>query len=405
MENPLTEATNQTPYRRQRAPKGRGSVYQRADGRWEGRLPDARDGSGSRRRQSVYAHSRSEAARKLAEALVARTRGMRLPDQKTVLGDYLTAWLDRMRAEVRPTTWRRYEGAVRVLIAPRIGGTPVGRLGLALVQGMINDVAAIHGIRSAGIAHAVLRKALADAERAQAIPRNVAKDARPPEHRRQVPAPWSLSDGRSFLGHLRTVGHRDEALYMTAMTMGLRQGELLALVWEDVDLDACRLTVSGTLTWVRGRPYIGAPKSEAGRRTVAIPAHVAMSLRAWRERQEGERAVAGSEWRNDGLVFAKPDGRARRGDVLTHSFHHLTASRALPSIRFHDLRRFAAVLLLTGSGGDVVAAGAALGHSRKSSLAADVYGYLPPEIARRLAADAEHVLWTAEAPGGYAPNR
>lgn len=202
----MTEPLDPSPLsrlkRRQRAPKGRGSVYQRADGRWEGRLPDERDGSGSRRRQSVYAPSRSEAARKLADALAARNQGKRLPDQKTTTGDYLTASLARMRGEVRPTTYRSYEGAVRVLIAPRIGGTPICPFGAGLVQGMINDIAQGHGVRSAGLAHAVFRKAMADAERAQAIPRNVVKDARAPEHGRAVPAPWSLGDGRRFLAWL-----------------------------------------------------------------------------------------------------------------------------------------------------------------------------------------------------------
>lgn len=92
----------------------------------------------------------------------------------------------------------------------------------------VNEVAATSGATSARIAHTVLRMALADAERAQIVPRNIARDARPPEHRRAVPASWSLADGRRFLERLRADGHRDEAPHTTAMTLGLRQGELLA---------------------------------------------------------------------------------------------------------------------------------------------------------------------------------
>jgi integrase len=115
-------------------------------------------------------------------------------------------------------------------------------------------VAATGGATSARIAHAVLRRALADAERAQIVPRNIARDARPPEHWRGVPAPWSLADGRGLPERLRADGHRDEALHTTAMTLGLRQGELLALVWSDVDLAACRLGSSS------GRSAAGGPR-------------------------------------------------------------------------------------------------------------------------------------------------
>jgi len=142
------------------------------------------------------------------------------------------------------------------------------------------------------------------------------------------------------------------------MTLGLRQGELLALVWSDVDLDRCLLTVSGTITWLNGRPYVGRPKSEPGRRTVSIPAQVAAVLGAWKATQDTEREAAGEAWLDNNLVFAAPEGRPRRGDVQTHRFRLLCESYELPSIRFHDLRRFAAVLLVTSSGGDVMSAGA-----------------------------------------------
>ena len=152
------------------------------------------------------------------------------------------------------------------------------------------------------------------------------------------------------------------------MTLGLRQGELLALVWSDVDLDRCLLTVSGTITWLNGRPYVGRPKSEPGRRTVSIPAQVAAVLGAWKATQDTEREAAGEAWLDNNLVFAAPEGRPRRGDVQTHRFRLLCESYELPSIRFHDLRRLAAVLLRTSSGGDVMSAGAALGHSANLGL-------------------------------------
>ena len=110
-----------------------------------------------------------------------------------------------------------------------------------------------------------------------------------------------------------------------------------------------------------------------------------------RERQEAERIAAGDAWLDNGLVFCAPNGRPLRGDVLTNRFHRLTDSLGLRRVRFHDLRRLAAGLMIHSSG-NVAAAGLMLGHSRKSSLTADLYAYLPPEMAEGMVEGVERLL-------------
>jgi integrase len=89
--------------------------------------------------------------------------------------------------------------------------------------------------------HGLIRNALADAEREELIYRNVARAVRPPAQRRQERRSLSLEEAKRLLAVLR--GHRLEALYVCALTVGLRRGELLGQRWSDIGLDAGTLTV------------------------------------------------------------------------------------------------------------------------------------------------------------------
>jgi integrase len=235
------------------------------------------------------------------------------------------------------------------------------------------------------------------------VPFNAASVAAPPAHTRDVPMPWSLAEGDRFMQLIE--GERDEALYTLALLNGPRQGELLALRWEHLDLERGFMSIAGTLTWVDGSPYVGPPKSEAGTRTVAVPAPAVRALLAWRERQDVERAACPSEWWVNDLVFARSDGAPRRGSTVTHQFHDLTSRLGMPQVRFHDLRRWFATFALTATNGNVHAVGASMGHSRKSNLALDVYGALTPEVAKMVANGIEGLLQsTGLDTGGHTPD-
>ena len=108
-------------------------------------------------------------------------------------------------------------------------------------------------------------------------------------------------------------------LYVTALGTGLRQGELLALRWEDVDLDAGRLRVRHTLANVDGALTLLEPKTDRSRRNVMLPEVVA-SLRAHRTRQQMERLVAGSRWVDSGHVFTTMQGTPYHAATITRAF-------------------------------------------------------------------------------------
>ncbi len=193
--------------------------------------------------------------------------------------------------------------------------------------------------------HAVLRKALAQAVRWSMIPRNVADAVKAPRPAPKEMRPLSPGQARKLLQASR--GHRLEALYLLAVHTGMRQGELLALKWEDVDLNAGVIRVKRTLTRDGGRISLGEPKTRRSRRTVHLTGAAAEALRSHLERQLEDIGRLGDRYRDHGLVFTSGVGTPIHPTHLRRrSFVPLLEAAGLPRIRFHDLRHTCATLLL-----------------------------------------------------------
>src|SRR5205814_7204003 len=142
----------------------------------------------------------------------------------------------------RPTTYDFYRSMVESHIVPRLGGTPLRQLGPAQLNGLYAQLSENGGRTGKGLAPATVRrvhvtahKALRDAMRWGKLARNPADFADPPRERRPEMHVWSAEQARAFLAHVK--GDRLSALYLLALTTGMRRGELLGLRWEDVDLE------------------------------------------------------------------------------------------------------------------------------------------------------------------------
>jgi integrase len=187
-----------------------------------------------------------------------------------------------------------------------------------------------------------------------------------------------------------SVDDRLSALWVTALGTGMRQGELLGLRWEDVDLEAGTLRVRHTLARVDGRLTLLEPKTERSRRTIALPEVVVVALRAHRTRQLMERLVAGSRWVETGHVFATTIGTPIEAAAVTRAFARALARAGLPKSRFHDLRHAAATFALSQGYGleDVKQL---LGHS-SIVLTSNTYGHVLEQRQREVARGMDAVL-------------
>jgi integrase len=190
------------------------------------------------------------------------------------------------------------------------------------------------------------------------------------------------------------VGDPLEALYVLALSSGMRQGELLGLHWRDVDLDDGVVRVTGSLARIKTGLTFGETKSGKTRQ-VALSGVAIDALRRHRVVQSKERLRLGEIWEDNDLVFANGVGRpidAR--NVLSRSFHPVLERSGLPIIRFHDLRHTAATLLL-GRGLHPKIVSEMLGHSQ-ISVTLDLYSHVTP-LMHRQAAEAMNAVLTATA--------
>jgi integrase len=181
--------------------------------------------------------------------------------------------------------------------------------------------------------HRVLHHALRDAVRWSLVPRNISElvtAPRPAGYEFRVLSP---QQARALLQAVN--GDRLEALYVLAITTGMRQGGLPGLRWTDVNLHA------GSLRLVRQL------KTKSSRRQVLLP-HIAVeALTAHHQRQDQEHKLAGTAWQDHGLVFPNQVGRPiNPSNFRPRDFHPLLKRAGLPRMRFHDLRHSAATLLL-----------------------------------------------------------
>lgn len=154
-------------------------------------------------------------------------------------------------------------------------------------------------------------------------------------------------------------GTREEALYHVALKLGLRQGELLALRWSDVDLDAGYMTVERSVD-TNVQPVRYGPTKNGEDRTIKLPASVVQALRRHHKLQLKERMVAPA-WEDNGLVFPKPNGRSGIHSHLSWRLDKDLRAAGLPDVHSHVLRHTAATLMIR-SGVPIQVVADVLGH-------------------------------------------
>jgi|SRR5579871_4431990 len=371
--------------------QGEGSITELPDGRWQARL-NLGYVNGKRVRKAYFGRTRAEAVKKLNAALAEHERGLPLPKERETVGTFLARWLaEVVQPAVRPKTYASYESICRVHLIPALGQHRLVKLEPSHVQQLLNaKLAAGLSPRSAGYCRVVLRRALAQALKWGLVARNVAALVDPPRTPRTEIQPLTPDQVRVLLDGVQD--DRSATLYTVAIALGLRQGELLGLRWQDIDFAAGTLSVHQALQRLKGTVSFVEPKTSRSRRTLALPAFVSTSLKDQRRRQLEERLQAGAAWQESGLVFTTPVGTPLDGNNVTHQFQRTLARLGLPHQRFHDLRHCCASLLLA-QGLSLKDVMDTLGHSQ-ISLAANLYGHLYSEQRREIAARMEALLGT-----------
>ena len=367
----------------QRRTKGEGGIYRRSDGRWCASVDLGRL-SGKRRRRVVYGKTKREVAEKLFELRKAADAGGLSSTSRLTLEQYLERWLERgARPSVRPTTLVNYSSVLRCHVTPRIGSERLTALTPMRVQDLYEDLERDGAsARVRRLVHAVLHRALGQAVRWQLIPQNPTDYVTRPSVPRYEARALSTTEVRRLLK--TASGDPLEALYVLAVTTGLRQGELFGLRWGDIDLRHRALAVRRAVVECNGQLLVSEPKSAKGRRRVDLPDLAISAVRAHRGRITG--VPHPERW-----VFPDSRGGAlRRQNFTRRSWWPLRERAGLGAVRFHDLRHTAASLLLQ-AGVHPKVVQERLGHSTVA-LTLDVYSHVLGSLQQEAAQKLDEVL-------------
>lgn len=360
-------------------PKGRrgnneGSVSQTANGLWRARIT-----LDNGKRKYFSSKSRAEAVRKMNDALHDLGKGIPLLDERQTVRDYLTVWYDGMKSQIRPSTYRRYGDFVKHIL-PVLGRYSLAKLSPQQLQVLYNKKLAeglspttVHAI------HAMLHRALEDALQMGLVNRNVSEMLKPPRRGNREMMTLSVLEMQRFLEVVRD--DRFCALYMLALSTGMREGELLGLRWQDVDLARRTVQVRMNVAEIAKKRFaLAETKTAYSRRTVGLTQAAVDALAEHWQKQQRDKLSMGDQWVENNLVFPNGYGTIMIPHNITkRSFKKYLVKAGLSrDIRFHDLRHTAATLLLA-SGVNAKVVSEMLGHS-SVAITLRIYAHVLPHM-------------------------
>jgi integrase len=330
----------------------------------------------------VYAPTKKDALAKL-DALRAEARAGTIPEAGALtIGQLLDRWLESSRAQTGERTHEERERLVKTHLRPRLGGKKLTQLNAMHVEGFYADMRR-DKVGPWAIRHAatVLHTALAHAVRLRLLPSNPAAAVPKPRVPKKQRAFLTDDQAKSLLAAAQQ--HAVYPLLVAALATGCRQGELLALTWGDIDLKKGALSVRRSLSFIKKKFVLKEPKSDASKRTIALPVFALEVLKRYKAEQLAAGLIAAP-------VFCTRTGNYFFKRNVLRSLRTVLKAARLPLVRFHDLRHTHASLLLS-KGHSLRAVSQRLGHSNPA-LTLRLYAHCMPSDDATLADGFDRVI-------------
>lgn len=365
---------------------GEGTIVKRLDGRWAAAVS-----VGNGRRKWLYGRTRREVAIKLTTAMKSIQDGIALPPERQTLNTFAVQWLASVRPKLKSSTHRRYAHDLRRHLLPTLGRLTLVKISPQDIQRLYTEKER-EGLSSTSVhhIHVVLQRVLGQAHKWGLVTRNAASLTEPPRPARHEMRVLDANQVRTLLSV--TSDDRFGALYLLASFTGIRQGELFALRWTDIDFDRALIHIRRTLRWGNRNYEFDSPKTAKSKRTIAISSKVVAALRKHRAMQSVEAIRLGPSWNDTALVFTdRFGGPLRPQNFLRRDFRPALERAGLPTITFHQLRHTAASLALA-SGVPVPDVSAMLGHAGPH-ITLKIYAHILPGSERKTADAMENAIY------------
>lgn len=382
-----------------RSAKGTGTIRKKTVTRngkkyeyWEARYTEGADpGTGKQVQRSITGKTQKEVAQKLKAATAAIDNGTYTAPNKQTLGQWLDAWAETYLGGVKPRTVDLYKSYIRVYIKPALGAVRLESLNTHMIQSFYNALGKPTKDRPEGLSpktvkniHGVFHKALQQAVLIGYIRFNPAGACTLPRIEKRELTPLDDEQITAFLREIQ--GSRMEVLFTVTLFTGMREGEVMGLMWDCVDFEAGTITINKQLQRLRGGggEYRLTSTKNGKSRTITPAASVMALLKRHRAAQAAQRLRAGKLWEDSGLVFTDDLGHHLAQAAVYRSFKQAAAAIGRPDARFHDLRHSYAVAAIR-AGDDIKTVQEMLGHAT-AAFTLDIYAHVTTQMRQASAA-------------------
>lgn len=379
-----------------RRPKGEGTIFLRADGKWIGRITYDDPETGLRKRAQVSGGTKTAASEAL-KVIRERVDAKKPPrDDKATFEAYAEQWITSTLevSDRRQSTKTLYAGLTKTHII----GSPLGKTSLSNLTAPTVE-RFIAGLRKKGLAESSVRqiytvaRAIADtAVRDRLLSENPFAQVKRPKVTKREAAYLSPVQARALV--TAAAGSRYALLFELLVNTGLRRGEALALQWSDVHLDGKTARIRKTLVRQDGELVRAEPKSAKSDRTIPLSASAIVVLKKAKKRVAEDRLRAGSKWQATGYVFTTEFGEPCDPRNALRALQVAAERADMPGVGLHTLRHTAVALMLT-HGVPISTVSRIMGHA-SIQVTVDLYGHVSPDVARD-AFDALGAAWEASA--------
>lgn len=349
---------------------------------WEARYTAGYDqGTGKQVQRSITGKTQKEVAQKLREALYEHDQGLDTLSTNMTVRDWLTAWEKDYLGDVKESTAHLYAENIRLYIRPGLGAVKLKDLTSHTIQKFYNRLSSPDRVEGKPLAaktvrniHGLLHKILEQAVTLDYLRKNPADACKLPKAVKPEIHPLDEIQMADFLNIIQ--GHTHEYLYKITLFTGLREGEVLGLTWDCLDMERGKLLVKQQLRKEQkkgGKYYFSPPKNNKSR-VLSLAPSVVKLFRLQKAKQDAQRSYAGELWTENNLVFSNQTGGFLSFRTVYDCFKRIMEKIGTPTTRFHDLRHTYAVLSLK-AGDDIKTLQENLGHATPA-FTLEVYGHI-----------------------------
>ena len=369
---------------------------------WQGRYTEGYDAcTGKQIQRSITGKTQKEVRQKLTAITAEIDSGVYQEPCKMTVNEWLDIWLKDYQIGVKDSTAYLYERQAKLYLRPALGNIPLETLKAHTVQRLYNSLSQEHDGQPALSAktikniHGVLHKALQQAVLLNYIRYNPTTACVLPKIVKKEIRPLTDQQTAQLLNLLK--GSKYEIPLTVDLFTGLREGELLGLMWDCVDFEKGTILVNKQLrrSQRKGGTYYFSPPKNNRARSISLAPSVVLLFRLQKLAQNSMRMEAGDAWQENGLVFSNQTGGYLSYRTVYDCFKRIVKKIGSPATRFHDLRHTYAVACIK-SGDDIKTVQENLGHAT-AAFTLDVYGHVTKQMKRDSAQRMEQFIQAVSA--------